>query len=363
MTTTARDTVDGIFDGLEGLTIDSHERVHFHHDEATGLSAIIAVHDTRLGPALGGTRFYPYASGSDALTDVLRLSEGMTYKAAAAGLDLGGGKAVIVGDPATLRSRALLRAYGRFVGSLGGRYITAGDVGVTAEDLDVVGEETPYVVGRTVAAGGSGDSGFATALGVFSAMRAAAAHTFGSADLGALTVGVEGAGKVGLRLIGLLRDQGARVVLAEPDAGARRRAGETHLGLELVDSVVDAEVDVYAPCALGGTLTPASVGTVRAGLVCGAANNQLSTPDVEEMLVERGTVWVPDYVANAGGLVQVGGERDGSTPDQVRVRVAALEDRVRDIFATASAERTTAGAAARALARRRLDAAEAPPGR
>ncbi|MGH1561245.1 Glu/Leu/Phe/Val family dehydrogenase [Mumia sp. DW29H23] len=360
MTTTSRHAVDGLFDDLEELTIGTHERVHLHRDAATGLRAIVAVHDTRLGPALGGTRFYPYASEGDALTDVLRLSEGMTYKAAAAGLDLGGGKAVIVGDPATLKSPELLRAYGRFVGSLGGRYITAGDVGISAEDLDVVGEETPYVVGRTAAAGGSGDSGFATAYGVFSAMRAAAAHTFGSADLSGLSVGVEGAGKVGFRLIGLLREQGARVVLTELGEDALRRATDAYPGLELAGSVVDADVDVYAPCALGGTLTHATATAVRARLVCGAANNQLLTADVEDRLVDRGITWVPDYVANAGGLVQVAGERDGSTVEQVRARVAGLEDRVADVLATARAEGTTAGAAAHALATRRLDTAGAP---
>ena len=330
----APEHADHAFETTDVLGTASHEQVVFCRDQASGLQAIIALHDTRLGPALGGTRFYPYASETDALTDVLRLSEGMTSKAAAAGLALGGGKAVIIGDPATRKTPDLLRAYGRFVDSLAGRYFTAADVGTTADDLDIVGSSTEFVVGNN---SGSGDSGFSTAYGVFSAMRAAAAQLWGSAGLSGRTVGVEGVGKVGTHLVGLLLGEGARVVVADPSSASIERLLAIHPTVTVRHAVRNAAVDVYAPCALGATLTPESVPELRAKLVCGAANNQLLTPAVATLLHERDITWVPDFVANAGGLIQVASEIWQRSPEQVRTEVAAIGGTVSDILVRSQA--------------------------
>ena len=331
MTVTAApaDSTDLVFDRTDELGAAAHEQVVFCRDEATGLRAIIAIHDTRLGPALGGTRFYPYASEAAALTDVLRLSQGMTQKAAAAGIALGGGKAVIIGDPATVKTSALLRAYGRFVESLSGRYFTAADVGTTAQDLDVVATATRYVVGSN---GGSGDSGFSTAYGVFCAMRSTAEQRWGEEGLRGRRVGVEGVGKVGAHLAALLLEEGAQVVVSDTSGDALARLVEAHPRVTIRHSVLDAPVDVYAPCALGATLTPSSVDVVRAGIVCGAANNQLLNSSVASLLQGRGITWVPDYVANAGGLVQVAGEIRDRTVEEVRSDVAGIATTVRTIL-------------------------------
>jgi valine dehydrogenase (NAD+) len=337
------------------IDLVSHDTVRLHRDEKTGLKAIIAIHDTRLGPALGGTRFYPYASDADALTDVLRLSEGMTYKAAAAGLQLGGGKAVIIGDPATLKTPELLEEYGRFVDSLAGTYITAGDVGTTSEDMDVIGRTTQHVVARTVAVGGSGDSGFSTAFGVFSSMKAAVRVAYGRAPLVPITVGVEGAGKVGFQLIGQLIDAGAQVMFSEQNPEARDRVHAAYPEVEVRDSVLNAEVDVYAPCAMGATLTSDSVGDIKARIVCGAANNQLLTDSVEDTLAERGILWVPDYVANAGGLIQVAAERHGGSRSEVHERIGGLAAFVEAMLIKAASESITPGHAARTIADQRLN--------
>ncbi|GAA1522173.1 Glu/Leu/Phe/Val dehydrogenase dimerization domain-containing protein [Nocardioides humi] len=343
----------GVFDRAE--TGRSHEQVVFCRDESTGLRAIISIHDTTLGPALGGTRFHPYAGEAEALADGLRLAEGMTCKAAAAGLPLGGGKAVVIGDPARDKTPALLRSYGRFVERLGGWYVTAADVGTTAEDLDVIGETTRHVVGRTTAAGGSGDSGPATARGVFEAMRAAAGRLWGSESLAGRRVGVEGVGKVGRHLVGLLLEDGASVVVADPSRAATDRIRALHgRAVAVLPRVRDADVDVYAPCALGATLTAAAVAELRASLVCGAANNQLAVPEVDGALAGRGVTWVPDYVANAGGLVQVGGELLGHTPEQVLRGVRAIGDTTREILEVAGRDGLTTGEAAGRIVRQRL---------
>ncbi|WP_203338216.1 Glu/Leu/Phe/Val family dehydrogenase [Nocardioides limicola] len=343
-------------DPVDVLGSSAHEQVIFCRDEATGLRAIIAIHDTTLGPALGGTRFYPYGSEREALADVLRLSEGMTSKAAAAGLELGGGKAVIIGDPATLKTPDLMRAYGRFVDSLSGRYFTAADVGTTAGDLDHVGESTEYVVGSNR---GSGDSGFSTAYGVFCSMRAAAEHLWGAAGLAGRHVGVEGVGKVGSHLVELLLDAGAQVTVADPSATSIDRLRQAHPGVAVRSSVLDADVDVYAPCALGATLTPATVPQLKAALVCGAANNQLLDSSVATLLRERGITWVPDFVANAGGLIQVASEIWEHTPEQVRARIAAIGTTVRDILDRAQTIGELPGDVADTIVQERVDAAPA----
>ncbi|SUE15440.1 valine dehydrogenase [Rhodococcus gordoniae] len=346
----------GVFGRSRRLTDRPHEQVVFHQDAETGLRAIVAIHSTALGPALGGTRFYPYADEATALEDVLRLSWGMTYKAAVSGVDLGGGKAVIIGDPKTDKNDELLAAYGRFVESLGGRYITAADVGTRAEDLDVVGRHTAHAVGRTVAAGGSGDSSPLTALGVFQAMRAGARTVWGETTLAGRTVGVEGLGKVGYELVKLLVADGAEVIVSDVNPAAVARVLD-EFPAQVADSVVASSAEVYAPCALGGTLTPSTASLLDARLVCGAANNQLAVPEVENILGERGIVWVPDYVANAGGLIQVAGEVDGSDAEVVRGRVESIFDRTTEIFDVSGTLGVTPGAAANRIAERRIDTA------
>lgn len=354
----------GVFDRHDELVRAGHEQVVFCRDEATGLRAIVAVHDTTLGPALGGTRFFPYRSEEDALTDGLRLAQGMTFKAAAAGLPLGGGKAVIIGDPTRDKTPELLRAYGRFIERLGGWYVTAADVGTTSDDLDVIGETTRHVVGRNVAAGGSGDSGLSTATGVFEAMRAAATHLWGSDELHGRTVGVEGAGKVGLHLVGRLLEQGARVVLTDPSMAAVDRVRDLYGSkVAVVGSVIDEPVDVYAPCALGATLSTTSVSRLRATLVCGAANNQLATSEVDRVLLSRGITWVPDYVANAGGLIQVGGELLRRTAPQVLDDVRRIGETTHEVLASARDHGIPTGEAAARVVRARLaEAADAAQG-
>lgn len=346
----------GVFERDDELAAE-HEQVVFCHDEPTGLKAIIAIHNTALGPALGGTRCYPYKSEADALTDVLRLSRGMTFKAAAAGMPLGGGKAVLIGDPGQIMTAELLRAYGRFIESLGGRYITAADVGTGSRDLDVVGEVTRYVVGRSPANGGSGDSGWSTAYGVFCAMKTAAETLWGPEGLSGKTIGVEGLGKVGFHLVGLLVAHGAKVVVSDPSAGAVKRLVDVYGPVPVVADVVEAAIDIYAPCALGATLTPRTVSALTAVLVCGAANNQLATPDVDAMLATRGVLWIPDFLANAGGLIQVGSELQDRSPAAVRSHIEGIGSTVSEILAAARHEGLPTGVCAARIVESRLTGA------
>lgn len=331
-----------------------HEQVSFFHDPNTGLRAIVAIHDTTLGPAFGGTRFYPYSNEATALTDVLRLSKGMTYKNAIAGLPCGGAKAVIIGEPSATKSDALLEAYGRFVQSLGGRFVTAGDVGMSAADLDIVGRSTDFVLGRTVAAGGYGDSGPMTAYGAFQALRAGAATRWGTSDLTARSVGVEGLGKVGYELTRLLVQAGAEVVAADPSVSARERVRRDLPGVRFADRVLDASVDIYAPCALGATLTRESVPTVKAAVICGAANNQLATPEVEQQLADRQIIWVPDIVASAGGVTTGSFEYRRLPLGDVPAQVAKIFETTSAVLALSRERRLLPGAAAESIALARI---------
>jgi valine dehydrogenase (NAD+) len=343
--------------GSPGGPTDSVERVVYAQDRASGLKAIVAIHSTLLGPALGGTRFYPYADERAALTDVLRLARGMTFKAAAASLDVGGGKAVILGDPRVDKTPELLRAYGSLVESLGGMFITGGDVGTTSEDVDVIGETTAHVLSRTRESGGSGDTGPLTALGVFHAMRAAALHAWNEPTLAGRRVGVEGLGKVGYHLAALLVADGADVVASDPSGEARARVSSTLPEVTLTDSILEFDLEVYAPCALGGTISPATAASLRAKVVCGAANNQLTSAEVENHLASRGRTWVPDYVASAGGLIQGVVEREGGDADEALRRVEQIFNTADRILRVATENAITPGAAAHQLAVARLDAA------
>jgi len=335
-----------------------HEQVVFCNDRATGLRAIVAIHSTALGPALGGTRFHPYASTAEALADVLDLSRGMSYKAALAGLDLGGGKAVIIGDPASLKSEALLRAYGRFVQSLGGRYHTACDVGTYSADMDHVARECSFVTGRTVANGGAGDSSVLTAYGVFRGMQAAAEAAWGDgASLEGRRVGVAGVGKVGRHLVRHLVEIGARVVVTDVWAPAVERVRAEHPEVAVVastEALLAEELDVYAPCALGHALTDEVVEALSASVVCGAANNQLAHPGVEKTLAERGITYAPDYCVNAGGLIQVADELQGFSFERAQQRADGIYATTREVFALAAADGVAPVIAADRLAERRM---------
>lgn len=334
-----------------------HEQVVFCQDEASGLRAIIAIYSTALGPALGGTRFYPYPTEEDAVRDVLNLSRSMAYKAALAGLDLGGGKAVIIGDPHRDKSEALLRAYGRFVQSLGGRYLTACDVGTYSQDMDIVARECAFVTGRSLEHGGAGDSSVLTAFGVFQGMRAAAETAWGTPSLAGRRVGVAGVGKVGHHLVEHLLDDGAEVVITDVYEPAVRRVTTAHPEVETVDStaeLVASDIDVYAPCALGDAINDETVHVLKARIICGAANNQLAHAGIEDILESRGILYAPDYCVNSGGLVQVADELEGFSFDRAKLRAAGIYDTTRTVFQVAAAEGVSAAAAADRIAERRM---------
>lgn len=334
-----------------------HEQVVFCRDEPSGLRAIIAIHSTALGPALGGTRFHLYPSEDDALLDVLHLSTAMSYKNALAGLDHGGGKAVILGDPTRAKTEALLRAYGRFVQSLGGRYITACDVGTYVEDMDVVARESEFVTGRSVSNGGAGDSSILTAFGVFQGMRAAAEHVWGAPTLAGRSVGIAGVGKVGMLLVDHLLADGAQVIVSDISDHAIERVCAANPEVAVAPdtaALVREPIDVYAPCALGSALDDPTVAVLRAKIVCGGANNQLGHPGVEKFLDERGILYAPDYVVNAGGVIQVADEIGGFDFQRAQTRVAKIFDTTRHIFELAERDGVPPAVAADHLAERRI---------
>ncbi|MCX6406467.1 MAG: NAD(P)-binding domain-containing protein [Propionibacteriales bacterium] len=336
-----------------------HEQVVFCHDQATGLRAIIGLHSTALGPGLGGTRFHPYASEADALADVLALSQGMAYKNALAGLDLGGGKAVIIGDPRTQKTEALLRAYGRMVESLNGRYFTACDVGTFSPDMDVIARETSYVTGRTVEHGGAGDSSVLTAFGVYQGMRASAQHVWGDASLAGRTVGVAGVGKVGKHLVEHLVEEDAQVVVTDVDAEALGRLTARFPQVRVVgstDELVREQLDVYAPCALGRALTDDVVDVLSARVVCGGANNQLAHEGTAKLLAERGITYAPDYCVNAGGVIQVADELDpqGFSFERAKARATGIFDTTLAVLERAASDHVTTAEAADRQAEQRM---------
>jgi glutamate dehydrogenase/leucine dehydrogenase len=343
-----------VFERLEG---DAYEQVVFCHDHATGLRAIIAIHSTRLGPSLGGTRFFPYATEDDALEDVLRLARGMTYKAAAAGLDLGGGKAVILGDPAKDKTEALLRAYGRYVDSLGGRYITAEDVGTTQADMDVIRRETRAVTGVSRSLGGSGDPSAATAYGVLHAMKAVAKRSWGDADLGRRHVVVSGVGKVGNALVRHLVEERARVTIADVSAAAVERA-KADFDVEVVpaEKAHAVECDIYSPCAMGKALNGATIPELRCTAVVGSANNQLADDDSVGQLADSGVLYAPDYVVNAGGVINIAEELRGYHRERAYAQVRRIFDTTTRVLEIAEAEHVPTAVAADRLAEARIAA-------
>ena len=334
-----------------------HEQVVFCQDKPSGLKAIIAIYSTALGPSLGGTRFFPYATEDEAVHDALDLSRGMAYKNALAGLDHGGGKAVIWGDPGTDKTEPLLRAYGRFVESLAGRYITACDVGTYVADMDIVAKETRFVTGRSVEHGGAGDSSILTAYGVFQGMRAAAEHAWGTPTLRGRRVGVAGVGKVGRHLIKHLTEDGASVVATDVNAAATDWVRSTYPQVDVVAdtaALLAADIDVYAPCAMGGALDDETVAVLGAKIVCGAANNQLAHPGVEKQLADRGVLYAPDYVVNAGGVIQVADEIDGFNFDRAKSRASRIFETTKEILALSDTDGVPPAVAADRLAERRM---------
>ncbi|WP_320774750.1 Leu/Phe/Val dehydrogenase [Streptomyces sp. CRN 30] len=335
-----------------------HEQVVLCQDRATGLRAVIAIHSTALGPALGGTRFHPYATEAEAVADALNLARGMSYKNAMAGLDHGGGKAVIIGDPEQVRTEELLLAYGRFVASLGGRYVTACDVGTYVADMDVVARECRWTTGRSPEHGGAGDSSVLTAFGVYQGMRAAAQHRWGDPSLRDRTVGIAGVGKVGRHLVDHLLAEGARIVITDVRQDAVRRIADAHPSVGVVadtDALIRVEgLDIYAPCALGGALNDDTVPVLTAKIVCGAANNQLAHPGVEKDLDDRGILYAPDYVVNAGGVIQVADELHGFDFERCRAKAARIHDTALAIFARAKEDGIPPAAAADRIAEQRM---------
>ncbi|MEJ7707199.1 MAG: Glu/Leu/Phe/Val dehydrogenase dimerization domain-containing protein [Nocardioidaceae bacterium] len=336
---------------------NGHEQVVFCQDEASGLRAVIAIYSTALGPGLGGTRFYPYATEADAVRDVLKLSQGMAYKAALAGLDLGGGKAVIIGNPLHDKSETLLRAYGRFVQSLNGRYYTACDVGTYSEDMDVVARECDFVTGRTVEHGGAGDSSVLTAYGVFQGMRAAAEVAWGEPTLRGRRVGVAGIGKVGRNLVRHLLDDEAQVYVTDVYGPALESLAEAYPQVEVAldtDELVASDLDVYAPCALGDAINDVSAEQLKAKIICGAANNQLAHPGLEKVLESRGILYAPDFCVNSGGLIQVADELEGFSFDRAKAAATRIYDTTKRVFEVASVEQIPTAVAARRIAERRM---------
>lgn len=320
-----------------------HEQVIFNYDRASGLKAIIAIHDTTLGPALGGCRMLPYATEEAALTDVLRLSEGMTFKSAAAGLDFGGGKTVIIGDPASDKAEGLFRALGRFIDTLHGRYRTGEDVGTSEDDFVHSLRETRYLVGLPKAYGGSGDTGDNTALGVMQAIRAGLMHRFGSPSLKGRRVAVQGLGKVGYHVARHAVEEGAEVIGADINPHVVGRVA-SELGVEPTDpwAVLETTCDVFSPCALGNVINHETVDHLACQVIAGSANNQLEDDSLADRLRERGVLYAPDFIANAGGLIQVADEIQGYNPERVKHQIEAIYDLLLTVFKEADdTERST----------------------
>ncbi len=340
-----------------------HEEVAFWRDRATGLRAIVAIHDTTLGPSLGGTRMYPYKTEQEALTDVLRLSRAMTYKCAGAGLDFGGGKAVIIGDPATDKSEPFLRAYGRFVETLGGRYITTTDVGTTVDDLNLISSETRFVTGTSPAYGGSGDTSILTGRTVFLGMKAAAQVAWGEPSLSGRTVAVQGAGKVGWHLMEALKDEGAALVVADVNQElARRAAAAFGARLVSVEKIYDVACDVFSPNALGGSINGKTVPRLHCRIVCGGANNQLETEADGDRLAERGILYAPDFIVNSGGVINVADEahgRLGYRAERASARAELVFGTTLQVLRTAQERGISPNAAAEQYARARIQALNA----
>jgi leucine dehydrogenase len=332
-----------------------HEQVVFCHNKDVGLKAIIAIHNTALGPALGGTRMWNYKSEEEALIDVLRLSKGMTYKASTAGLNLGGGKAVIIGDPKTQKSEGLFRAFGRFVNSLNGRYITAEDVGTTVREMEYVFMETPWVTGIPKVFGGSGDPSPYTAHGVYMGVKASVKEKMGSDSLKGVRIAVQGLGNVGYHLVEYLAKEQAVITVTDIDTDkVKRVASQFNCRAVAPEEIVAVECDVFSPCALGAVINDKSLPQLKAKIVCGGANNQLAEARHGDALRELGILYAPDYVTNAGGLMNVFVELEGYSPDRALDKTTHVYDNLMKVFSIAKREGIGTHTAADRMAEERI---------
>jgi leucine dehydrogenase len=339
------------------MSFDGHEQIVFCNDEDTGLKAIIGIHNTVLGPALGGTRMKTYESEWHALNDVLRLSRGMTYKAAITGLNLGGGKAVIIGDAKTQKNDALMRRFGEFVHSLSGKYITAEDMGMETRDMDVVREVTPHVTGISESKGGAGNPSPITAYGVFMGMKAAAKFQFGTDNLEGKKILVQGVGHVGETLVKHITDEGAKVIINDINEVRLEQLSKKYgANVVLGNDIYGLDVDIYAPCALGATINDATINQIRAKVIAGAANNQLADEIKHgRLLREKGIAYAPDFLINAGGIINVYAELEGYGKDEIIRKTENIYNTTLDIFNLSEKEDITTHRAAFNIAQNRID--------
>lgn len=340
---------------LTDMSVYDHEQVVFCQDQATGLKAIIAVHNTVCGPALGGTRMWNYTTEADAVTDVLRLSRGMTYKNALAGLNLGGGKAVIIGDSKTQKNETLFRRFGKFVNSLSGKYITAEDVGISPQDMVWVNMETNHVAGLP---GKSGDPSPVTAFGVYMGMKACANQQFGSDSLSGKKVAVQGIGHVGEYLVKLLTEEGAKVYITDINEVALKRVADKYK-VEVVgtNDIYDLDMDIYAPCALGATLNDDTLSRLKCSIIAGAANNQLKVEDVHgKILMDKGLIYAPDFMLNAGGVINCYAEVASLTPEWAMAKAEDIYNTTANILKRSIDTKTPTYAIANRMAEERIEA-------
>jgi leucine dehydrogenase len=342
-------------DLFEMMRREGHEALHVFSDPESGLRAMIAIHSTRLGPALGGCRMWPYRVMEEAVQDVLHLSRAMTYKAAVADLPLGGGKAVVIGDPAKHKTEALLVALGRCVESLHGKYLIAEDVGMTLQDMESIHRGTSHVVGRAREKGGSGDPSIMTALGVLEGMKVCLEEVFGDPSLKDRVVALQGVGKVGTHLAQLLHGEGARLYLSDLDTDRLRKiAGSLKAEITSPEEIYSVSCDIFAPCALGGVIHEQTLQLLRCRIVAGAANNPLSSEQYGSRLYGRGILYAPDYVINAGGLINIACEFGGYSSDRAVARVRGIADTLRKVFTLSKGERIPPSQASDRMAQAKL---------
>lgn len=343
-------------DVFKQMAAYNHEQVVFCHDEYTGLKAIIAIHDTTLGPALGGTRMWQYKTEAEALHDVLRLSRGMTYKAAISGLNLGGGKAVIIGDSKKDKSEAFMRRYGKFIQNLNGKYITAEDVGTSTKDMEYILMETKSVTGIPESLGGSGDPSPVTAYGVYNGMKACAHEVFGNDSLNGKKIAVQGVGNVGENLVRHLREEGATVYITDISEERLSHVSQRYEAKVVSNNeLYDLDIDIYAPCALGATVNTDTIKRLKCSIIAGAANNQLADENIHgQMLVDKGILYAPDFLINAGGLINVYSELHGYNKKRAMQKTEHIYEVTREIIKKAKAENVPTHVAANRIAEQRI---------
>lgn len=349
--------IDDNFPLFSQLLSYEHEQIVMCSEPSVGLKAIIAIHNTTLGPALGGTRMWPYNNEQEAIRDVLRLSRGMTYKAAISGLNLGGGKAVIIGDPRTDKTEELFRAFGRFIDSLGGRYITAEDVGIDVQDMEWVNSETKYVTGIPKSLGGSGDPSPVTAYGVYMGIKACCKKAYGSDSVKGKRIAVQGAGHVSSYLCKLLAKEGAELFICDIyDDKVNKLAKEVDAEVVEPDSIYSLDVDIFSPCALGGVINDDTMDHFNCDIIAGGANNVLEEEEKHgQMLLDRGIIYAPDYVINAGGLINVASELEGYNPERAHEKASRIYDTILDILDYSEENNTPTFVASNILAEERIN--------